>query len=126
MVMTSAFVLPAAAKMLTYGERAGMEVTINKKSGIGTANAKILTKHTRQNAIGYCRGYVGKVTESRVAKELKTPLHLEITPIARPAPSPLSMVPTCCSKAAVPMARRRLPHHRYRDWADAGCPNRVE
>ena len=77
--LASAFILPAAAKTLAYGERAGMEVTIVEKSGIGTAHAKILTKHIRQNAIGYCRDYVGKVTEACIAKELKTPLHLEIT-----------------------------------------------
>lgn len=77
--LASAFVFPAVAKTLAYGERAGMEVTVVRKSGIGTAHAAILTKHTRQNAIAYCRDYVGKVTETCIAKELKTPLHLEIT-----------------------------------------------
>ncbi|HWJ99687.1 MAG TPA: hypothetical protein VNR41_03160 [Xanthobacteraceae bacterium] len=78
-ILASAFTLPAVAKTLAYGERIGMEVTIIKKSGIGTTHAKIITRHTRQNAIGYCRDYVGKVTEACIAKELKTPLHLKIT-----------------------------------------------
>ncbi|MET3592951.1 hypothetical protein ABID26_002339 [Mesorhizobium shonense] len=70
---------PADAKTLYYGGRAGMEVTIVKKSGIGTSHASVLTKHTRQNAIGFCRDYVGKVTEDCIAREMRTPLHLEIT-----------------------------------------------
>ncbi|TIQ33140.1 MAG: hypothetical protein E5X48_24735 [Mesorhizobium sp.] len=70
---------PANARTLYYGGRAGMEVTIVKKSGIGTSHASVLTKHTRQNAIGFCRDYVGKVTEDCIAGEMKTPLHLEIT-----------------------------------------------
>ncbi|RWM91204.1 MAG: hypothetical protein EOR86_26375 [Mesorhizobium sp.] len=72
-------VSPAAARTLGYGSKAGMEVTVVKKSGINTSHASILTKHTRQNAIGYCRDYVGKVTEDCIAKEMKTPLHLEVT-----------------------------------------------
>ncbi|RUU02988.1 hypothetical protein EOD23_18880 [Mesorhizobium sp. USDA-HM6] len=81
LLVLSALVLasPADAKTLYYGGRAGMEVTIVKKSGIGTSHAKVLTKHTRQNAIGFCRDYVGKVTEDCIAKEMKAPLHLEIT-----------------------------------------------
>jgi hypothetical protein len=69
----------ADAKTLDYGGRAGMEVTVVKTSGIGSSHARILTKHTRQNAIGYCRDYVGKVTEGCISKELQTSLHLEIT-----------------------------------------------
>ncbi|MDX8493898.1 hypothetical protein RFN29_20235 [Mesorhizobium sp. VK22B] len=81
LLVLSALILasPAGAKTIYYGGRAGMEVTIVKKSGIGTSHASVLTKHTRQNAIGFCREYVGKVTEDCIAKELKTPLHLEIT-----------------------------------------------
>jgi hypothetical protein len=81
LLVLSALVLAssASAKTLYYGGRAGMEVTIVKKSGIGTSHASILTKHTRQNAIGFCRDYVGKVTEDCIAKEMNTPLHLEIT-----------------------------------------------
>lgn len=56
-----------------------MEVMIVKTSGIGSSHARILTRHTRQNAVGYCRDYVGKVTEDCISRELKTALHLEIT-----------------------------------------------
>ncbi|TIS12334.1 MAG: hypothetical protein E5X10_18110, partial [Mesorhizobium sp.] len=40
-------VSPAAARTLGYGSKAGMEVTVVKKSGINTSHASILTKHTR-------------------------------------------------------------------------------
>ncbi|MDX8499828.1 hypothetical protein RFM99_15520 [Mesorhizobium sp. VK4C] len=79
LVSALALVSPASAKTIYYGGRAGMELTIVKKSGIGTSHASVLTKHTRQNAIGFCRDYVGKVTEDCIAREMKTPLHLEIT-----------------------------------------------
>ncbi|WP_136616324.1 MULTISPECIES: hypothetical protein [Mesorhizobium] len=72
-------VTSAEAKTLYYGGRAGMEVTIVKTSSIGSSHARIVAKHTRQNAIAFCRDYVGKVTEACIAKELQTPLHLEIT-----------------------------------------------
>ncbi|MDX8452584.1 hypothetical protein RFM98_07435 [Mesorhizobium sp. VK9D] len=70
---------PANAKTIFYGARVGMKVTIVKKSGIGTSHAVVLTKHTRQNAIEFCRDYVGKVTEDCIVSEMNTPLHLEIT-----------------------------------------------
>lgn len=78
-IFALALASPATARTLYYGAKAGMEVTIVKKSGIGTTHASILTRHTRQNAIGYCRDYVGKVTEDCISKEMNTPLHLEIT-----------------------------------------------
>jgi hypothetical protein len=79
-VLVALFVAsPALAETIYYGERDGMELTVVKKSGIGTTHARILTKHTRENAIAYCRNYVGKVTEDCIARELKNPLHLEIT-----------------------------------------------
>ncbi|OHV87955.1 hypothetical protein [Mesorhizobium sp. ORS 3428] len=81
LLVLSALILasPVQARTISYGARAGMELTIVKKTGIGTSHASILTKHTRQNAIGFCRDYVGKVTEDCIAKEMNTPLHLEIT-----------------------------------------------
>lgn len=36
------------AETLAYGTRAGMDVTVVKKSSIGTTHAKILTRHTRR------------------------------------------------------------------------------
>lgn len=67
------------AETLAYGTRAGMDVTVVKKSNIGTAHAKILTRHTRANATAYCRDYVGKVTERCIADELKVKLLPEIS-----------------------------------------------
>jgi hypothetical protein len=64
----------ASAENLYYGSRAGMEVTVVSKSDLGTIHAKIVTKHTRENAAVYCREYVGKVTPSCIASELQTSL----------------------------------------------------
>jgi hypothetical protein len=69
----------AHAETLAYGTRAGMEVTVVKKSNIGTTHAKILTRHTRANATAYCRDYVGKVTAKCIADELKVKLLPEIS-----------------------------------------------
>lgn len=69
----------ARAETLAYGTRAGMEVTVVKKSNIGTTHAKILTRHTRANATAYCRDYVGKITAKCIADELKVKLLPEIS-----------------------------------------------
>ncbi|MER8467395.1 hypothetical protein [Mesorhizobium sp. M1409] len=81
LLVLSALILAtsAEARTLYYGSRAGMEVTIVKTSGIGSSDARIVAKHTRRNATAFCRDYVGKVTEECIAKELQTPLHLEIS-----------------------------------------------
>ncbi|MBY5747344.1 hypothetical protein HFO28_27755 [Rhizobium leguminosarum] len=68
----------AQAETLYYGSRAGMEVTVVKKSNIGSTHAKIVTKHTRENAIAFCRDYVQKVTPKCIADELAVELDLEI------------------------------------------------
>ncbi|KQY63260.1 hypothetical protein ASD52_13780 [Ensifer sp. Root142] len=69
----------AKAETLYYGSRAGMEVTVVKKSNIGTTHAKIFTKHTRENATAFCREYVQKVTPKCIADELKVELLTEIS-----------------------------------------------
>lgn len=43
-----------AVETIPYGTKAGMEVTVVKKVGIGTANATIYTKHTAKNAKEFC------------------------------------------------------------------------
>lgn len=53
----------ASAETIYYGSRAGMEVTVLKKSNLNSTHAKIVTKHTRENATAYCREYVQKVTK---------------------------------------------------------------
>jgi len=69
----------AQAETLYYGSRAGMEVTVVKKSNIGSTHAKILTKHTKENAIAFCREYVLKVTPKCIADEMKVQLLPEIS-----------------------------------------------
>ncbi|SFU22565.1 hypothetical protein [Mesorhizobium sp. YR577] len=69
----------AKAETLYYGSRAGMEVTVVKKSNIGTTHAKIVTKHTKENATAFCREYVQKVTPKCIADELKVQLLPEIS-----------------------------------------------
>ena len=72
--------LPALGnELIYYGSRIGMQVTIISKSGIDTAQAVIRTKHTRENAITFCREYVGRVTERCIRDALATPLRDAIT-----------------------------------------------
>ena len=44
----------AAAETIAYGSRAGMEVTVTSKSGIGGRHAVIRAGHTRGNAKKFC------------------------------------------------------------------------
>lgn len=67
-----------AAGKIFYGSRAGMTVTVIAKAGIDGPNASIRTKHTKEDAIGFCREYVGKVTKKCVQEELATVLSDEI------------------------------------------------
>ncbi|NGM34502.1 hypothetical protein G4G93_11260 [Methylobacterium sp. DB0501] len=73
-------VSPAVASgKIYYGSRAGMTVTVVSMSGLDTARAVIRTKHTREDAIGFCRDYVGKVTPACISEELAVPLNDRIT-----------------------------------------------
>jgi hypothetical protein len=72
--------IPAyASGTIFYGSRAGMEVTVISVEGLGTDRAVIRTKHTRENAVAFCRDYVQKVTEECVREELAKPLNDVIT-----------------------------------------------
>jgi hypothetical protein len=62
-----------------YGSRAGMEVSIVSAAGIDTEHVVVRTKHTRENAISFCRDYVQNVTEKCISQELAVPLKVEIT-----------------------------------------------
>ena len=55
---------------MDYGSRAGMEVSILGMAGRDTAHASIRFKHTRDNAIAYCRDYVRDVTEECIRETL--------------------------------------------------------
>ena len=70
---------PASASgQIYYGSRAGMTVTVVSMRGLDTTRAVIRTKHTEADAIGFCRDYVGKVTQSCIRDELAVPLNDEI------------------------------------------------
>ena len=69
----------AAAGKIYYGSRAGMQVSVVSMSGLDTSRALIRTKHTREDAVAFCREYVGKVTPECVREELQTPLNDEIS-----------------------------------------------
>jgi hypothetical protein len=80
LVVLSALILPTAAQASTiyYGNKVGMELTIVKKTGIGSTHASILAKHNRQKARVYCREYGHDFSEDCIAAEMKAPLHFEI------------------------------------------------
>ncbi|WP_214475784.1 hypothetical protein [Mesorhizobium sp. dw_380] len=69
----------AQASTIYYGNKVGMDLTIVKKTGIGSTHASILAKHSRKNAIVYCRDYGHDFSEDCIAAEMKAPLHFEIT-----------------------------------------------
>ncbi len=77
----------AHGETLGYGSRAGREVTVVSKSNIGTSHATINVKHTKANAVAYCRDYVGKVTPRCVSDELKVPLAASISANCKPGNS---------------------------------------
>ncbi len=60
----------AQAQTLDYGWRAGMVVSILGMDGRDTAHAVIRIKHTRDNAIAFCRDFVRNVTEDCIRDTL--------------------------------------------------------
>ena len=66
-----------AAGKIYYGSRVGMTVTIKSMRGLDTPHAAIQTEHTREDAIEFCREYVGEnpVTEKCVKQEVSVPLN---------------------------------------------------
>ena len=79
-VAALAIAAPALASgTIGYGSRAGMEVDVVSMSGIDTARAIIRTKHTRANAVSFCRDYIGKVTPDCIQQELATRLNDQVT-----------------------------------------------
>jgi hypothetical protein len=69
----------AAVETIGYGSRAGMEVTVTSKSGIGGQNAVIRAVHTRENAKKFCLEYAQDSSEKCVRDELAVPLSHQIT-----------------------------------------------
>jgi TonB family protein len=68
-----------AGGKLYYGSRAGMTVTVVSKSGINSDRAVIKTEHTKEDATGYCRDYVGKVTAKCIQDAMAIRIRDEIT-----------------------------------------------
>lgn len=76
-IVVSLHSLPAHAafeELIGYGSRAGMEVTVVSKESLDSEKATIRTRHTRENAIAFCRDYVQNVTEDCIQAELSTKL----------------------------------------------------
>ena len=59
------------ADMMTYGSRAGMEVMVLAKYGVGTSNAVIKIELTRDNAAEFCELYLGDTSSRCVEKVIK-------------------------------------------------------
>lgn len=64
-----------ASGKIGYGSRVGMTVTVVSMEGLDTANAVIKTRHTRDDAIVFCRDYEKDNSEKCVDEELSTPLN---------------------------------------------------
>lgn len=67
-----------AAGKIYYGPRQGQTVSIVSTRGLGTADAVIRVRHTRADAVAFCRDFVGRVTEACVREELATSLSDEV------------------------------------------------
>lgn len=59
------------AETLPWGSRAGMEVTVVRKEGIGTSRAIIYVRHTRKNAWAFCVGSGRDYSESCIRGALR-------------------------------------------------------
>ena len=64
---------------LAYDNQPGMEISIASRSGIDTDQAKIVLKHTRDNAVSFCKDNVGQVTEACIATDMKKKLDATIS-----------------------------------------------
>ncbi len=68
-----------ASGKFQYGSRAGMEVDVVSMSGLDTAHAIMRTRHTRENAIAFCRDYAQHITAECIKSELDVRLNDEVT-----------------------------------------------
>lgn len=60
-----------AAGRIPYGSRAGMEVTVTGVEGIGTPNAVIHVRHTRENAKEFCTEYEQNNSDECVQRTIR-------------------------------------------------------
>jgi hypothetical protein len=68
-----------ASEKIYYGSRVGMTVTVVSKQDLDTAHAVIVTEHTNDDAIDFCREYIGKVTTECVNEEAAVKLNQRIS-----------------------------------------------
>jgi hypothetical protein len=68
-----------ASGKIYFGSRVGMTVSVISVQGLNTSNAVIHTKHTRDDAIAFCRDYEQNLTDDCVNRELETPMNDYIT-----------------------------------------------
>jgi hypothetical protein len=61
---------PIASGKIPYGSRVGMAVSILSATGLDTSRAVIRTKHTREDAVAFCRDYVQKISDECINREL--------------------------------------------------------
>ena len=64
-----------ASGKIYFGSRVGMTVSVISVQGLNTSNAVIHTKHTRDDAIAFCRDYEQNLTNDCVNRELETPMN---------------------------------------------------
>jgi hypothetical protein len=60
-----------------------MQVTVVSMFGLDTSNAIIRTQHAREDAIEFCREYIGEVSEKCIKDELATRLNDTVFAIAQ-------------------------------------------
>lgn len=61
---------PVSLGTLAWGHSAGEEVTITDKSGLDTEHARIVTKHTLENARAFCEQYASDTSDECPKKHL--------------------------------------------------------
>jgi hypothetical protein len=64
-----------ASGKIYYGSRIGMTVSVISVDSLNTQNAVIRTRHTRDDAVSFCRDYVQNVTDESVKRELQVPMN---------------------------------------------------
>ncbi|MGF1619574.1 MAG: hypothetical protein ACFCUR_03040 [Rhodomicrobiaceae bacterium] len=62
------------SRKINYGTREGMHVTILSISGLDSENAVIKTRHTREDAIDFCRDYILNINERCIKETLEIDL----------------------------------------------------
>jgi len=67
-----------AAEKISYGSRAGMEVTVVSMLGLNSNHATIRVRHTREDATRFCSKYARKIFNKCIGEEMDKRLNEEI------------------------------------------------